>query len=165
MRDRKLLDLQNLRTGLVAAAIVAVVFMPMLAACDPAPSVKIVSSSNTARAAVRIEIANRPDTRELGLMYRKHLDKDTGMLFIFPSPAPVQFWMKNTEIPLDMIFADSSGRVVGIVANAEPYSERNVGGFDATEYVLEVNGGYASHHGIVVGDHMEFSGFSPHAAE
>jgi hypothetical protein len=95
-------------------------------------------------------------------MYRNHLDDNAGMLFIFPTPTTAQFWMKNTAIPLDMLFAGPSGKVLGIVVNAQPYSEALLGGFDGTLYVLEVNGGYAAKHHIVVGDRLEFRGFSPH---
>jgi uncharacterized membrane protein (UPF0127 family) len=70
--------------------------------------------------------------------------------------------MKNTMIPLDMLFADSNGKVLGIVANAQPYSEAMLGGFDGTLYVLEVNGGYAARHRIVAGDQLKFQGFNPH---
>ena len=60
-------------------------------------------------------------------MYRKHLDDNAGMIFVFPDPAPRNFWMHNTVIPLDMIFADATGRVTGIVANAQPYSDKLLG--------------------------------------
>ena len=119
---------------------------------------------NSERAAVKVEIANTPDARELGLMYRNHLDENAGMMFIFPAPSAAQFWMKNTVIPLDMFFADSNGKVLGIVANAQPYSEALLGGFDGTLYVLEVNAGYAAKHHIVAGDRLEFQGFNPHTS-
>jgi uncharacterized membrane protein (UPF0127 family) len=152
------------RARLIIVAWIAIALMPALAACDPTPQVAIVSADNSKRAAVKVEIADTPDARELGLMYRNHLDEDAGMLFVFPSPSDTHFWMKNTVIPLDMIFADAHGKVVGIVANARPYSEAMVGGFDGTLYVLEVNGGYAARHRIVAGDRLEFRGFSPHTA-
>jgi uncharacterized membrane protein (UPF0127 family) len=152
------------RARLVIVTWIAIALMPVLAACDPTPQVAIVSADNSKRAAVKVEIADTPDARELGLMYRNHLDEDVGMLFVFPSPSDTHFWMKNTVIPLDMIFADAHGKVVGIVANAKPYSEAMVGGFDGTRYVLEVNGGYAARHRIVAGDRLEFRGFSPHTA-
>jgi uncharacterized membrane protein (UPF0127 family) len=136
--------------------------MPALAACDSTAQVAIIGADNSPRATVKVEIADKPDTRELGLMYRKHLDDDAGMLFIFPEPTTAQFWMKNTVIPLDMLFAGPSGKVLGIVVNAQPYSEALLGGFDSTLYVLEVNGGYAAKHHIVVGDRLEFRGFNPH---
>jgi uncharacterized membrane protein (UPF0127 family) len=152
------------RARLVIVAWIAIALMPALAACDSTPQVAIVSADNSKRAAVKVEIADTPDARELGLMYRTHLDDNAGMLFIFPSPSPAQFWMKNTVLPLDMLFADPRGKLVGIVANAPPYSEALLGGFDGTLYVLEVNAGYAAQHRIVVGDRLEFRGFSPHTA-
>jgi uncharacterized membrane protein (UPF0127 family) len=150
------------RARLLTVAWIAIALMPALAACDPAPQVEIVSANNSTRARVKVEIADTPDARELGLMYRKHLDDDAGMLFVFPAAENAEFWMKNTVIPLDMVFADPNGKVIGIVANAEPYSEKNVGGFGPTLYVLEVNGSYAAKHGIVTGDRLEFRGLSPH---
>lgn len=150
------------RARLVIVAWIAIGLMPALASCQSEPTVVIVSSDNAKRATVEVEIADTPDTRELGLMYRKKLDANAGMLFIFPAAEKAHFWMKNTVIPLDMLFADSDGKVLGIVANAPPYSEALLGGFDGTLYVLEVNGGFAASHGIVDGDHLEFRGFSPH---
>ncbi len=150
------------RARLIIFAWFVIALMPTLAACDSSPQVAIVSADNSKRAAVKVEIANTPDTRELGLMYRTHLDQDAGMLFIFPTPDAAQFWMKNTVIPLDMLFADPRGKVVGIVANAQPYSQALLGGFPSTLYVLEVNAGYAAQHHIMVGDRLEFHGVSPH---
>jgi uncharacterized protein len=138
--------------------------MPILAACDPTPKVVIVEPDETQRAVVKVEVAATPERRELGLMYRNHLDEDAGMIFIFPQPENAEFWMKNTEIPLDMLFADSHGKVVGIVANAQPYSEKQVGGFGDTLFVLEVSGGYAARHHIAAGDTLQFQGFNPHIA-
>ena len=97
-------------------------------------------------------------------MYRNHLDDNAGMLFIFPAPNTAQFWMKNTVLPLDMFFADSNGRILGIVANAQPYSEALLGGFAGTLYVLEVNAGYGAAHHAAVGDRLEFQGFNPHTS-
>ena len=150
------------RARLAIVAWIAIALMPAFAACDSTPQVAIVSADNSKRAAVKVEIADTPAARELGLMYRNHLDENAGMLFVFPTPSAVQFWMKNTVLPLDMLFADSSGKVVGIVANAQPYSEALLGGFDGTLYVLEVNAGYAAKHHVGVGDRLEFQGFSPH---
>ncbi len=147
---------------IIVAWIAAIALMSALAACDSTPQVAIVSADNSKRAVVKVEIADTPGARELGLMYRNHLDENAGMLFVFPTPSAVQFWMKNTVLPLDMLFADSSGKVVGIVANAQPYSEALLGGFSGTLYVLEVNAGYAAKHHVGIGDRLEFQGFSPH---
>jgi uncharacterized protein len=126
------------------------------------PGVRIVAPDGSERASVRVEIARTNAEQELGLMYRNHLDPDAGMIFIFAASEPRTFWMKNTEIPLDMIFADDKARVVGIVANAEPYTEtpRAVGA--PAQYVLEVNGGFCAAHHVVSGDTLAFEGFDPH---
>jgi uncharacterized protein len=73
--------------------------------------------------------------------------------------------MHNTPIPLDMIFADPAGKVIGIVANAEPFSDKLLAVAGDAQYVLEVNGGYCAKHGIVPGDRMDFSGFSTHTSQ
>ena len=129
------------------------------------PKVVISASNGAEHAAVRVELALTPGQRTFGLMYRAHLDEDAGMLFIFPAAEPLKFWMKHTEIPLDMIFADPSGVVVGIVANATPYSERPVGPDAPALYVLEVNGGFCARHGVRAGDKMSFVGFEPHTTQ
>lgn len=113
------------------------------------------------RAVVKVEIADTTAARELGLMYRNHLAEDAGMIFVFPAPDRLSFWMKNTEIPLDMIFADASGKIVGIVENAVPYSEKPLGVDTASLYVLEVNGGFALRHNVTPGDTLKFRGFVP----
>jgi len=133
-------------------------------ACAHSPAVSIIAPDGKTLARVRVEVVNTAATRSTGLMYRNHLDEDAGMLFVFSAPGDLRFWMKNTEIPLDMIFADSARRVLGIVANAEPYSEKPVGVRGDSLYVLEVNGGFAARRGIAPGDRFEFLGFTPHAA-
>ncbi len=129
------------------------------------PQVVLRATDGAQRAAVKVELALTPGQREFGLMYRAHLDEDAGMLFIFPAAEPLRFWMKHTEIPLDMIFADANGLIVGIVANATPYSERPVGPDMPALYVLEVNGGFCARHGVRKGDRMSFAGFEPHTRQ
>jgi uncharacterized membrane protein (UPF0127 family) len=157
------------RTVLLRAPIVRafalLVMAAVIAGCARDPKTVIDAPNGARRAAVRVELALTPAKRELGLMYRNHMDEDAGMLFVFPSAGRLRFWMKNTEIPLDMIFADSTGRIVGIVANAEPYSEQSVGPDADAQYVLEVNGGFCARHGVQVGDRMRFVGFAPRAAD
>lgn len=114
---------------------------------------------------MRVEIADDSASRELGLMYRKHLNEDAGMIFVFKEPQHLSFWMKNTELPLDMIFAAPDGRIVGIVADAHPFSERNLAVEGDSEYVLEVNGGFCKRHAIKPGDMMKFTGFVARARD
>ena len=150
------------RAALIVFAWLVIALMPSLAACKPEPGITIVAPDNTVRGEVKVAIAASPETRELGLMWVSHLPDNGGMIFIFPQPQAANFWMKNTMIPLDMLFADSDGKVIGIVANAKPYSESLLGGFANTLYVLEVNGGYVAKHHIAVGDIMKFAGFTAH---
>lgn len=101
------------------------------------------------------EVAETPDSRRIGLMHRKTLPENGGMLFIFPKTAIQAFWMKNTLIPLDMIFLNEGYEIVGIVHEATPHSlqPRSVG--KPCRYVLEVNGGWSKKRGIKVGDRVE----------
>jgi len=137
----------------------------LLIAAARVPCVRIVGSGGNELAQVRVEIADSANKRETGLMRRSHLDEDAGMIFVFPAPDRLQFWMKNTEIPLDMIFADSSGWIVGIVVNAAPYTLTPRGVDADASYVLEVNGGFAARHHVTVGDRLDFIGFTAHAAQ
>ena len=139
--------------------------MPALLGCMRGPCVAIVAPDGKTRASVTVEVADTEQQREVGLMFRKHLDDDAGMLFVFKDAAQRNFWMHNTVIPLDMLFADAGGRVIGIVANAEPFSDKAVGVEGGSEYVLEVNGGFCAKNGIKAGDRFNFSGLSPHASE
>ena len=139
--------------------------MPALLGCMRGPCVSIIAPDGKTRATVAVEVAATEPQREVGLMYRKHLDDRAGMIFVFKDAAHRNFWMHNTAIPLDMLFADSGGRVIGIVANAEPFSDKEVGAEGASEYVLEVNSGFCAKNGIKAGDRFDFSGFSPHANE
>ena len=136
-----------------------------LLGCARGPCVTILGSDGKPRATVAVEVANTGAQRELGLMYRKHLDDNAGMIFVFPDAARRNFWMHNTPISLDMIFADTAGRVTGIVANAEPFSDKLLGVEGDAEYVLEVNAGFCAKNGIKPGDRLDFSGFSPHTSQ
>lgn len=144
-----------------------ILFVLATSALGAAQTLKVVinATDGAERAAVRVELAVTPGQRTFGLMYRQHLDDDAGMLFIFPAVDQLKFWMKHTEIPLDMIFADPAGVVIGIVANATPYSEKPVGPDAPALYVLEVNGGFCARHGVRAGDKMNFVGFEPHTTQ
>lgn len=131
--------------------------------CDTGPQVVICDPGGTVIARVSVELAQTPAKRELGLMFRRHLDANAGMLFVFPKIDRVYFWMRNTEIPLDMIFVDANGRVAGVVAHAEPFSDKLLTVDAKVLYVLEVNAGFAKSHGIRKGDKFDFEGFTPTA--
>ena len=108
----------------------------------------------------QVEIADTPAKRELGLQYRRELPADQGMIFLFPNESQQTFWMKNTPIPLDMIFINHDRKIVGIVEQAIPFTldSRSVNG--ASQYVLEINGGLSQKYGFVKGDSVRFEGIA-----
>lgn len=114
----------------------------------PLPKKNLTISCPTKDIAFTIELAQAPHELEKGLMFRKYLDEDAGMLFRYESPRPVAMWMKNTPLPLDMIFWDENGKILAIYEKAVPYSLDRVGPVVDTVHVLEINGGLVETHGI-----------------
>jgi uncharacterized protein len=116
----------------------------------------VISTSGGGQVAFQVEIADTPTKRELGLQYRRDLPTDHGMIFVFPREAEQSFWMKNTPIPLDMVFISSDRKVVGIVEETAPFSldPRSVSG--ASQYVLEINAGLSKRYGFKAGDRVGF---------
>ncbi len=100
---------------------------------------------------VGVEIADKDAERMRGLMYRKALGTDSGMLFVFEEEKVLKFWMKNTCIPLDMIFIADDGMIVGIEENTPTLSEDTFTANCPSRYVLEVNAGWARKHGVKAG--------------
>lgn len=99
-----------------------------------------------------VEVMRSPQQLERGLMFRRSLPQDQGMLFDFGVERPVAMWMKNTFLPLDMIFIARTGKVVGIAENAEPLSETIIPSGTPAYGVLEVNAGTAARIGLRIGD-------------
>ncbi len=99
-----------------------------------------------------IEIADNDKETAQGLMFRRSMPDSCGMLFIMPENEPQSFWMKNTFIPLDIIFLDNQKRVVTIQANSAPFSEEAIPSYENAKYVLEVNAGFCQRKGIEKGD-------------
>ncbi len=99
----------------------------------------------------QVEVVDTPEERAQGLMFRESLPRFGGMLFVYEEPQPVAFWMRNTLIPLDMLFFDDQGRLVSIKHEAQPLDETPVPGGDGIRYVLEINGGMAAELGIDLG--------------
>ena len=126
---------------------------------DGFEALQIITSGGTHE--FQVEIAADDATRERGLMNRRFMAADHGMLFEFDRDAPVSFWMKNTYIPLDMIFISRTGVVTNIVANAEPLSERVIPSGPPCAAVLELNGGAAAAMGLKVGDKIRHPFFKP----
>ena len=104
------------------------------------------------------EVVRTEEDRARGLMFRKTLADRQGMLFIFPTQQVQHFWMKNTYIPLDMIFIDEAMKVVGVVHNAEPMTETRRSVEAPSRYVLEVKGGFCRREGVGEGTVVVFDG-------
>jgi uncharacterized protein len=111
-------------------------------------------ASKTGVHAFQVEMAITPEEKEHGLMFRRELPEGHGMLFDFQFDQNVAFWMKNTYIPLDMLFIRADGRILRIAENTEPLSERNVPSGGPVRAVLEVIGGTAKKLGIAAGDRV-----------
>jgi len=106
-----------------------------------------------------VEVMETPEQHERGLMFRRSMPADSGMLFNFHDPQPVTMWMKNTYIPLDMIFTDQTGKITWIAENAEPLSEALIPSHGPVYAVLEVNAGVVARFKIKIGDAMKASIF------
>lgn len=130
--------------------------------CDPST---VFLKGDWGQARFSVEIADDVDERAQGLMHRTDMASAAGMLFVYPRPQTLSFWMRNTLIELDMLFVDPQGVVRHIHHRAQPLDETPiVGGRDLT-HVLEINGGLAKRMGIEVGDVLKHPSFSqPHAA-
>jgi len=135
-----------------------------LFACGGDPRVVIQTRAGK-DVAFEVEIADTPAKREMGFQYRRELADDHGMIFVFPSESVLTFWMKNTPIPLDMIFIGGDLKIVGIVREAVPFtlSARSVD--EPSRYVLEIKGGLARQRGIEVGDRLRFEGVPENVRE
>lgn len=156
----------RLATALMAAAMLA------LPACSPAaretlpavapdaprhresglPVIDLVVKSATAEHRFAVEMARTADEQSRGLMFRTAMGPDEGMIFPMDPPRFASFWMRNTVIPLDIIFIGPDGRILNIAASAQPYSEDHLRSVAPVKAVLELNGGRAAALGIAPGD-------------
>jgi len=132
-------------------------FAPLSATAQNLSPLTIVTASGVHN--FQVEIAADEAKREKGLMYRRYMPADRGMLFEFDRDEPVAFWMRNTYISLDMIFIAPDGVVTRIAANAEPLSDAVVPSGGPCIAVLELNGGAAAEIGLKVGDKVSHSFF------
>jgi uncharacterized membrane protein (UPF0127 family) len=145
---------QTVRWQLRLVALIACV---LYNGCSTKPAV-IFSTSSGEKVSVRAELASTPETRARGLMFRKNLAQGEGMLFLFPEEEILTFWMKNTLIPLDVIFISSKMVVVGTIEKTVPLSTNPLSISAPAKFVLEVVGGFAQKKGIAVGARVEFKG-------
>ncbi len=105
---------------------------------------------------IDIEKADTEVDRQFGLMFRKSMPEDQGMLFIFDVNEQQSFWMRNTYIPLDIMFVDENGVITTIHENAKPMNDNSLPSNGKAKYVVEVIGGYAQKYGIKVGDKISW---------
>ena len=134
---------------------------PTDASTTTAVGPKVFLSTPKGEVAVNVEVVATEAKIERGLMYRRHLALDAGMLFFMGREKDHSFWMRNTLIPLDMIFITKDMTIAGIVENAEPQTEvlRKVG--KPSLYVLEVNGGWTKSSGVFPGARVRFENVTP----
>lgn len=106
---------------------------------------------------ISIEVADTHEERKTGLMNRQSLPEDTGMLFIFEESKPRSFWMKNTYIPLDIIFVNENFKITAIQKNTEPLSRQSILSDGPAMYTVEVNSGFTDKYEIEEGDFIRYS--------
>ena len=116
-----------------------------------------LNSSDTLKTKFNIEFAETDYETQTGLMYRKGMDSNQGMLFIFPDERVHSFYMKNTEFPLDIIYIKEDLRIASFQENAQPLNESGLTSQVPIKYVLEINGGLAQELGLSIGDSISFS--------
>jgi uncharacterized membrane protein (UPF0127 family) len=108
-----------------------------------------------------VEIADEPDERAQGLMYRQSLANNAGMLFVYSQPQPVEFWMKNTPLSLDIVFVRDDGTIARIADHTTPLSEDLIPSGEPVRGVLEVKAGTMHQLGVTVGDRVRNSKYFP----
>jgi len=124
-------------------------------------TVSFRNPDNSQSMSFKLEVVSTPQERATGLMYRKSLGSNRGMLFIFPVVTLQSFWMKNTYIALDIIFIDQTFKVVGILDQVLPLSERKQSISKRSKYVVELLAGTAEKNGIRSGSRMEYEAVLP----
>lgn len=148
------------RRGLLAFAFAALLSACAAPAATETPKVVILKTepleivTPSGRTKFTVEVADTEATRERGLMYRKSLAPDRGMLFDFKTPRPVAFWMHNTLIPLDLIYIRADGTVLTIAHNAHPMDDSPLPSGGPILGVLEIAGGRAAQIGVLPGDRV-----------
>ncbi|MEO1641313.1 MAG: DUF192 domain-containing protein [Pseudomonadota bacterium] len=133
---------------------------PALAVCADD---RLTIAGDFGQATFQIDIADDFEERARGLMFVEEMPLMSGMLFIYERPQSVSFWMKNTLIPLDMIFVSPQGEILRIHENAVPGDLTPIPGGDGVQMVLEINGGLSARLGIAEGDAMQHPSFGADA--
>ncbi len=133
---------------------------PMFSESEPVfqqhGELSFISVENDTMAIIDIELADTPAKREKGLMHRKAMNENNGMLFIFDNEERQSFWMKNTHIALDLIFVNAEKEIVHIATNNAPYSLKQINSYEYAMYVVEVNADFCLKYKINTGDKISF---------
>nr|WP_246252100.1 DUF192 domain-containing protein [Mesorhizobium camelthorni] len=142
--------------GFAAALVICLSLQPPTAAQGQAMELPVhpeplIAETDEGERSFNIEIADDPGERSRGLMFRQEMDNDHGMLFVFEESQPVGFWMKNTPLPLDLVFIGQDGKVRAI-EKGEPFSEAPIAPGEPVQFVLELNAGTVAEAGIENGD-------------
>ena len=145
-----------LRTLLLALLLA---LLPATPSCNREPPASATADASTVEIKLgknlfHLEVADTPKKQQLGLMHRKSMPADHGMLFVFPDERERFFWMKNTHIPLDIVYADASGKVVS-VKPMRPEDENSVPSDGPAKYAVEINQGEAQRAGVKPGDVLD----------
>ncbi|MCR6643256.1 MAG: DUF192 domain-containing protein [Terricaulis sp.] len=165
--------------GLIAAALFGVIAsvgacaQPEAASKAPASAAPVSAPDGAHRELVSIataqgdrrfyaEIADDEAERARGLMFRREMARDHGMLFLFEEPGMQSFWMRNTHLSLDLIFVAADGRIVNIIEHATPYSDAPLRSSGPAVAVLEINAGLSRELGIAAGDRVQHPRIGAH---
>ena len=140
--------------ALFGLALVGVAALPAVAADSGGATQALAIAGSGGVHEFQVEIADDPAERGKGLMFRREMANDHGMLFDFQSEQPVGFWMRNTYIPLDMLFVTADGTINSVAEKTTPLSERSIRSKVPVRYVLEINGGLSRMLGIKPGDKL-----------
>jgi len=138
-----------LRRTILVTILAVLLFAGRMAAADQSA---LTIETAAGKRPFTVELATTSDQMALGLMFRQSMPADAGMLFIYPSEQHVEFWMKNTLIPLDMLFIGADGHIKHIAQRTIPLDETPIPSVDEVKSVLEVNGGTVERLGIKTGD-------------
>ena len=152
----------SVRRGLILSIILGVLAAPAARAGCSETRADLRGDWGAAR--FTVEVADDAAERGRGLMHRERMAASAGMLFVYEHPQRVSFWMRNTLIPLDMIFMDQTGTVTRVHENAVPLDETGIPGGDGVQFVLEINGGLAARLGIEPGSELRHPAIGDGAA-
>lgn len=134
--------------------LLSVIFLTLFLASCFGNDNNLVLQSQLGDIPIKVEIADTAETRRRGLMFRTKMPRDEGMLFDFKETRDVAFWMRNTFIPLDMIFIDENGYIKHIHQNAIPQDPTSISSQHPVRFVLEINGGLTAQYGVEIGDQV-----------